>query len=216
MNTKTKRTYDQVFQHPITHNLEWRDIRALFETIGDVEDEHNGNLKVTLGGHAVVFQSPRANDVASVDQVNQIRHLLESSGTKKSKDVGPQLLLVIDHQEARIFRTDSGGSIPEKVIPYDPDGHRGHVHSAHDFRDHNEQPNHDAYFEVISENLKDAEKILIFGSGVGSSSAMDLFVAWLPEHHQKLSDRVIGAVIVDQSHLTEGQLLAKAKEIYSQ
>lgn len=41
-------TLEQVFQHPITHNLEWRKVVSLFEAEGQIEQEHNNHLKVTL------------------------------------------------------------------------------------------------------------------------------------------------------------------------
>ena len=44
---------------------------------------------------------------------------------------------------------------------------------------------------------------------------MDQFVAWLGQHHRELAARIIGTMVVDQSHLTEDQLLAKAREYYS-
>jgi hypothetical protein len=44
---------------------------------------------------------------------------------------------------------------------------------------------------------------------------MDQFVGWLKDHHPDLSKRVIGSVVVDENHLTVGQLLAKAREFYS-
>jgi hypothetical protein len=200
----------------MTHNLEWRDVRALFESLGKVEDENNGNVKVTVSGHAIVFQSPNDTDVSTPDQVSQIRHLLKNPERRTPEGADAHLLLVIDHQEARIFHTEMKDAIPERVEPYNPDGHKSHVHSAHDYREHIDQPNHDAYFQAIAKTLKDAEKILVFGSGVGSSSAMDLFVTWLGEHDKKLAERIIGSITVDQGHLTEGQLLAKAREMYAQ
>jgi hypothetical protein len=44
---------------------------------------------------------------------------------------------------------------------------------------------------------------------------MDQFVAWLKLHHPELAKRIIGSLVVDEHHLTEGQLLAKAREFYS-
>jgi len=49
LHASSQRTYEQIFQHPITQNLERRDIRTLFKELGEVEDEHNGNMKVTVG-----------------------------------------------------------------------------------------------------------------------------------------------------------------------
>jgi hypothetical protein len=41
------RTYNTIFQHPISHNLGWQDVHALFRQLGQVEEEPNGNFKVT-------------------------------------------------------------------------------------------------------------------------------------------------------------------------
>jgi hypothetical protein len=199
----------------MTHNLEWGDVRALFKDLGEVEDERNGNLKLRLGDQAVVIQSPSNSEAATADQVSQIRNFIRTSEEIKANELAHHLLVVIDHAEAKIYRTELKGSVPELVVPYDPEGHKGHVHSAHDYPGHNENPNYDGYFGEVAKHLVKAENILIFGSGAGSSSAMDTFVAWLGEHHKKIADRVIASVVVDQSHLTEGQLLAKAREIYS-
>ena len=74
------RTYDRIFQHPISHNLEWRDVCALFEEMGDVEAEPNGNLKATRNGHSLVLHPPHAKDVP-VDEIMIIRHFLKQSET---------------------------------------------------------------------------------------------------------------------------------------
>jgi hypothetical protein len=214
LNAKTQRTYDQVFQHPITHNLDWRDIRAMFESLGMVEQEHNGNLKVTLHDHVVVFQSPNESKAASADQVSLIRHLLETHTARKPDGSAPHLLVVIDRSEARIYHTEIVDSVPERVVPYDPLGNKGHVHSSHAQPGHKAIPHDEAYYEGIAKCLADAEQILVFGSGEGSSSAADAFVGWLKVHHQNLADRIMGSVKVDQGHCTEGQLLAEARTIY--
>lgn len=125
-------------------------------------------------------------------------------------------LLVINHKDARIYQTELKGSIPETISPQDNLGHQGHVHSKHDYSDHIEKPNHNEYFGSVTKNLINAEKVLIFGSGEGSSSTMNLYVAWLAEHKNPISDRIVAAVTVDQSHLTEGEILAKAREIYKE
>jgi hypothetical protein len=44
---------------------------------------------------------------------------------------------------------------------------------------------------------------------------MEQFVAWLGQHHPDTAKRVIGSAVVDENHLTEGQLLAKAREFHA-
>ena len=52
------RTYNAIFQHPISHNLGWLDVHALFRQLGEVEEEPNGNLKVTRNGQILVLHPP--------------------------------------------------------------------------------------------------------------------------------------------------------------
>src|SRR5476651_1840958 len=73
------RTYDTIFQHPVSHNLGWHDVRALFRHLGQVEQEPNGNLKVTRNGQTLVLHPPRTKDVAETEELMALRHFLERS-----------------------------------------------------------------------------------------------------------------------------------------
>lgn len=155
------------------------------------------------------------DDDATADQVIQIRHLLHDIQVADEKPIGSALLLVIDHQQARIFHTDQRGVLPDRVAADEGLGGKSHVHSAHDFRLHTEKPNHDAFFEAVTQSIAEGDRILVFGSGTGSSSSMDLFTVWLREHHPKISDRLVGTMIVDASHLTEKELVARARDVFA-
>jgi hypothetical protein len=72
-------TYNAIFQHPISHNLEWRQVRTLLAQIGEISDEPNGNLKATRNGQELVLHSPRHKDFADMGEVMKIRHFLEKS-----------------------------------------------------------------------------------------------------------------------------------------
>jgi hypothetical protein len=76
-----QRTFDRIFQHPISHNLEWRDVHALLEEMADVKKEHNGSLKVTRNGHILVLHPTSKKDVTEMDEVMNLRHFLERSET---------------------------------------------------------------------------------------------------------------------------------------
>ena len=54
----------------------------------------------------------------------------------------------------------------------------------------------------------------MFGTGTGSSSAMEQLLLNLKAHHHDLAERVVGSVVVNEQHLTEDQLLAKAREYF--
>ena len=79
-----QRTYQTIFQHPLSHNLQWHDVRALLSHLGQVEEEPNGNLKVTRHGHSMVLHPSRTKDVAEVDELMALRHFLERSNTAQN------------------------------------------------------------------------------------------------------------------------------------
>ena len=196
----------------MTHNLEWRDIRVLFETLGEVEHEHNGNLKATLNGNTMVFHSPTDSNVATTEEITRIRHFLHEGGVSVENETA-QVLLVIDHQEARTFHLGSPESVADITKPEDPQGHEGHVHSAHSFVDHQGTPHRESYFRAVAKTLEAADQVIILGSGTGSSSERVLFGTWLADHEPKLAAKIVASEVVDKSHLTAGQLLAKAREV---
>jgi phosphoheptose isomerase len=76
------------------------------------------------------------------------------------------------------------------------------------------QPELKSFYEAIAANLKGAEQVLIFGNATGASSAMDYLVDELNQNHPDIAKRIVGAIAVDEQHLTEGQLLAQAWAFY--
>ncbi len=135
--------------------------------------------------------------------------------TSDKKKTAPHLLVVIDHQEARIYRTEVSGATPERIAPYDPHGHGRHLHSAHEWTDGKRPPERKSYYEAVAKTLQGAEQVLLFGSGTGRSSAMEQLLADLKDHHSDVAGKIIGSVVVDDHHTTNDQLLAKAREFYA-
>ncbi len=211
------RTYRTIFQHPISHNLEWRAVRALLSKLGQIAEEPNGNLKVTRNGWTLVLPQPRTKDVADPEELMALRHFLERSETPapETNDREMHWLLVIDHHEARIFRSEIHGSVPQQILPHEPDNHFRHAHNAKDFSRGQEKPDPNSFFEPVAKALQPAGQILVFGSGTGMSSEMDQFITWMAGHHPELAQRIIGSLVVDEHHLTTDQLLEKAREFYA-
>src|SRR5580700_10032807 len=129
-------------------------------------------------------------------------------------DAAPHLLVVIDHHEAKVYRTEVHGAVPVSTAPYDPHGYRKHLHSAHEWTDGKRQPERKSFNEAIAKTLRGAEQVLLFGGGTGRSSAMEMLFADLKAHHADVADKIIGTVVVDAHHTTEDKLLAKAREFY--
>jgi hypothetical protein len=211
-----QRTYDRIFQHPISHNLEWREVRSLMNELGQTEEESNGNLKITRNGQTLMLHPSNKKDISEMKEIMSLRHFLERSESTPAAaaDMETHWLLVIDHHEARIFHAEMIGAIPQRVLPHKPDEFFRHAHNSKDVSRGQDKPDPTSYFEPIVKVLQAAGPILIFGTGTGTSSEMEQFVAWIKIHHPDLSKRVVGSLVVDEHHLSEGQLLANAREFY--
>ena len=133
----------------------------------------------------------------------------------ENRDTAPHLLVVIDHQEARVYRTEVSGAVPERITPYDPHGYGRHLHSAQEWTDGKRLPERKSFYEV-AKTLRGTAQVLLFGSGTGRSSAMEMLLADLKAHHPDVAEKVIGSVVVDAHHTTEGELLAQARAFYAE
>jgi hypothetical protein len=211
------RTYNRIFQHPVSHNLEWRDVHTLFRYIGQVAEEPNGNLRVTRNGESLVLRPATSKDVAETEELMALRHFLERSEPAPSGAPAgvTHWLLVINHHVARLFHSEIHGAVPQRLLPHEPDEHFRHAQNSQNLSRGKEKPDPNSFFTPVAKALQAAGPILIFGTGTGHSSEMDQFVAWAGDHHPDLAARVIGAVVVDENHLTDAQLLAKAREFYA-
>lgn len=136
--------------------------------------------------------------------------------TPDDRKTAPHLLVVMDHHEARVYRSEVHGAVPVSIAPYDPHGYRKHLHSAQEWTDGKRQPERKSFHEAIAKTLRGAEQVLLFGSGTGRSSAIEMLLADLKAHHPDVAEKIIGSVVVDAHHATEGQLLAKARNFYAE
>jgi hypothetical protein len=211
------RTYQTIFQHPITHNLEWRQVYALLNAISDVVDESNGNMRVTRNGVSMVLQPSHSKDVAESRTVMELRHFLQRSEAAAPPAAEDQIhwLIVIDHRGARIFRSEVHDAVPSSVLPHEPDKYFRHAHHSRDFTRGQEKPDPNSFFGPVADEIHAPGPILIFGTGTGAASEMEQFSGWLKLNRAELAARVIGCATVDEHHLTENELLAKAREFYA-
>lgn len=212
------RTYETIFRHPLPHNLAWRDVRALLSHLGQVAEEPNGNLKVMRNGQTLVLHPPRTKQVADAAELVELRHFLERSDRPVSPAGGAgetHWLVVIDHHEARIFRSEMRGAVPQQILPHEPAAFFRHTHNSKDFSRGQEKPDPNSFFEPVAKVLQSPGPILVFGGGKGTGSEMEQFITWLKSQHPELARRIIGTVVVDEHHLTGPQLLAQAREFYA-
>lgn len=210
-----RKTWEAIFRHPVAHNLEWHDVASLLGAIAEVSEDHKSHVKVTRNGRTAVLQKPKHKDVSSVDDVLAIRRFLNESSTAASAEQGTHLVVVVDHHEARIYRTLMRGSVPERIEPYDPRGFLHHLRKEVPETSGQREPESHAYYEDIAERLRGADSILIFGRGTGQSSAMEKLVADLRKHHPDVARKVARSDVFDDDKLTADGLLARAREFFA-
>ncbi len=211
------RAYDAIFRHPLSHNLEWHDVYAMLRQVAHVEEEANGHLKVSRSGQTLILHPTSSKNVSSPGEIMALRHFLERTEIPEATSHGSELqwLLVIDHHEVQVFRMEIPGTIPQRILPHEPDRYFRHAHNSKEFSRGQEKPEPNSYFEPIVEALGSNGQVLLFGPGSGTSSEMGQFIAWVAIHRPQIAKRIVGSIVVDEHHLTKDQLLAKAREFYS-
>jgi hypothetical protein len=79
LNDHHRDTLRKIFQHPTSHNIEWRAVLSLLDAVGSVTEQHDGKLAITVGSQTEFFHPGGKKDL-DVQTVVDIRHLLSSAG----------------------------------------------------------------------------------------------------------------------------------------
>lgn len=79
LDSKHRNTVEQIFNRPSSGNVEWRRVRSLLEAVASSVEEHEGNLRVTLGGETETLQRPHGKDVDQQMLVD-LRRMLTRAG----------------------------------------------------------------------------------------------------------------------------------------
>jgi hypothetical protein len=72
-------TLRQIFQHPTSHNIEWRAVLSLLEAVGTVSVHHDGKVTVTLGPAQEFLDPPTGKDIDE-QMVVDLRRMLRDAG----------------------------------------------------------------------------------------------------------------------------------------
>lgn len=79
LNNHHRDTLLRIFQHPTSHNIEWRNVVSLLEVVATVEEHRDGKLRVQLGTEVEFFEHPKHKDV-DTQQVVDLRRMLTGAG----------------------------------------------------------------------------------------------------------------------------------------
>lgn len=111
------RTLSQLFAHPTSHNIHWRDVIHLFNTLGGTtEQTKHDHLKVKFTDREMTFPIPRGSgstlqsdhEISAIPQGVWIR-ALGTLGLTRSKgaSLARRLLLGLQGAEDQDFRRSS-------------------------------------------------------------------------------------------------------------
>ena len=79
LSNHPRNTLRQLFQHPVSHNLEWHAVLSLLQAVGSTVDQHGGKVAVTIGSETEFFDPPRHKDI-DTQTVVDLRRILSAAG----------------------------------------------------------------------------------------------------------------------------------------
>jgi hypothetical protein len=79
LNNHHRNTLRQLFQHPVSHNIEWTAVVSLLRTVGSVAEQPHGKLAVTIGPQTEYFDPPVHKDI-DTQAVVDLRRMLSAAG----------------------------------------------------------------------------------------------------------------------------------------
>lgn len=83
MKQKHRRTLEKIFSRPVSGNIQWRDIEALFLELGaDISEREGSRIGVRLFGERRVFHRPHPSPNTDKGAVASIREWLAVHGVK--------------------------------------------------------------------------------------------------------------------------------------
>ena len=123
------------------------------------------------------------------------------------------VVAVVTRDETRIWATDAAkGEKPNEV--HKATGRHQHVREAQHHGGHDSSKSDKPYYEAIAAELAGAAEILLIGHGKGKGNSMVALVQHLERHHSDVAHKVVGAIDENIQAMTEGELLAAAREWY--
>ena len=79
MNHRHRKTLHALFAHPVSHNINFKDVLHVLEDLGATVDNKSGNrVGVSLNGHTAAFT--HVHHDLPINEVNQIKKFLVTCG----------------------------------------------------------------------------------------------------------------------------------------
>jgi len=221
------RTLQALFAHPLQHGVRASRVEALLRSLGaEVSERDDRRLQIRMSSGQETWihsgSGPRQPDL-DADAVMRVRHFLQEAGVSPDHpevdapsprgDQAHRLVLHLDHRRTDVFRLE-GEEVEHAVLrPHGIWGTDQNLTHRHD-RDQAGQraPIDTDYLARITEAMTDADAVLLLGHGTGESDMRQVLLHYLETHRRDLMERIVGVETLDDSGLSDEQMLAVARE----
>jgi hypothetical protein len=79
LDNRHRDTVRQIFEHPTSHNIEWRAVMSLLEAVGTVTERHDHKVEVRIGAEQEFLEPPAGKDI-DAQMVVDLRRMLRGAG----------------------------------------------------------------------------------------------------------------------------------------
>jgi hypothetical protein len=79
LNNHHRDTLRKIFEHPTSHNIEWREVVSLLEAVGTVDVRHDGEVAAKIGPERAFLEPPVGKDIDE-QMVVDLRRMLGAAG----------------------------------------------------------------------------------------------------------------------------------------
>jgi len=208
---------NELYAHPIAHNIKWQELIPALASIGAVHTDTNGGRHFTRNGHVVVFGHD-GHDSLDTEEILKLRHFIRDSAVSKNttSDLTGDIIVAIDHHQAVIFH-DPGTAQESRTEEHADQTMFRVLHkrpAAPPFS--NEGPDIDTeYYHAMITEMSHAGRIVLLGHGTGSSNAASQLLAKISEHNPEVASRIVAVQRCDLEAMTEPQMISLGKQLLS-
>jgi len=226
MNRHHQKTLQALFSHPLQHGVRAAKVEALLRQLGaEITKLSDSRLQIRLpqGGETWIHSGGGHHPDLDSEAVMRVRHFLQEAGISPAHPEGEaasargdqshRLVLHLNHHQTDVFSFDGKEVEQASLRPHGLWGSGENLSHRHD-RDIAGQraPRDNEYLARITAALAKADAVLLLGHGSGESDMRQVLLHYLENHHRELLDRIVGIETLNDDGLTDGELLALARE----
>jgi hypothetical protein len=213
---------DQIYRHPVAHNLLWKDVLRLVDHLGKSEQKHDGKWQFEVEGLQRTFPNPHGDHI-DPGEVAKLREFLDEAGflhnARDQRDLGADRvvlvkMVLIDHHAASVYDLRDGACTHVATVrPHDPHHFLHHLAHRDQSRLQGQRASEDpGFYDSLISALQGAGVAVLIGTATGSSAALQVLGAWLRAEHGRAPPQIIEITHTNTSAYTLPELAKLAHE----